>query len=387
MRQVLTLVVALSLLATLPALAGWDEGVAAFSAKNYQEAADQFRGVVEKRPDEWRGHYMLGLSLQRLKKKEEALQHLRKAYDLNPNECSCKLALADAYMALKRHGDAAALLGSVDPASLDASHRAALYQMRGAAKLGLNDTAGAVSDLATLVRLKPDDADAQFLYGTAALRDGRTAVAVKALAAANRLSPRDADKKRAYAQALIAQGQETSDKNAKRDAYTEAARVAGELVALDASYDHRMLKVSAELGAGLYGQAIETGRAAVAQRNDDWLAYFYLGQAYSSADQYARAVAALDKAKELAREPEDLRRVWNQLGYVYEMQQDFTTSKEAYRRAANREAMIRVDEKQAAALHNQQVDDEAARLAEIEAEKARLRAELEKLRGGDGKRP
>jgi len=387
MRQALTLVVALSLLVALPAFAGWDEGVAAFTAKDYQKAADEFRTVVEKRPDEWRGHYMLGLSLQRLKRKEESLQHLRKAYDLNPNECSCKLALADSYLSLKRHGDAAALLDSVDLATLEPAQQAALYQMRGSAKLALDDPGGALTDFAALVRLKPNDADAQYLYGTAALRDGRTDTALKPLSAAARLAPRDADKKRTYAQALIAKGQESSNKQAKRDAYTEAARVAGELVALDASYDHRMLKVSAELGAGLYGQAIETGRAAVAQKSDDWLAYFYLGQAYSSADQYARAVAALDKARELAREPADQRRVWNQLGYVYEMQQDFATSREAYRRAANQQAVTRVAEKQEAARHNQQVEDDAKRLAEIEAEKERLRAELDKLRGGDGKRP
>jgi len=361
--------------------------VAAFTAKDYQKAADEFRGVVEKRPDEWRGHYMLGLSLQRLKRKEEALQHLRRAYDLNPNECSCKLALADAYLSLKRHGDAAALLDSVDLATLEPAQQAALYQMRGTAKLALDDPAGALTDFAALVRLKPNDANAQYLYGTAALRDGRTDTALKSLGAAARLAPRDVDKKRSYAQALIAKGQESSNKQAKRDAYTEAARVAGELVALDASYDHRMLEVSAELGAGLYGQAIETGRAAVAQKHDDWLAYFYLGQAYSSADQYARAVAALDKARELARDAADQRRIWNQLGYVYEMQQSFATSKEAYRRAANQEAVTRVAQKQEAALHNQQVEDDAKRLAEIEAEKERLRAELDKLRGGDGKRP
>jgi tetratricopeptide (TPR) repeat protein len=275
----------------------------------------------------------------------------------------------------------------VDLATLEPAQQAALYQMRGGAKLALEDPAGALTDFAALVRLKPGDADAQFLYGTAALRDGRTDTALKALDAAARLAPRDADKKRTYAQALVAKGQESSSKEAKRDAYTEAARVAGELVALDASYDNRILKVSAELGAGLYGQAIETGRAAVGQKNDDWLAYFYLGQGYSSADQYGRAVAALDKAKELARDPADLRRIWNQLGYVFEMQQDFRTAGSAYRRAANRQAEIRVAEKQEAALHNQQVDADAARLAEIEAEKARLRAELDELRGGDGKRP
>ena len=77
------------------ALAGWDEGVAAFTSKNFQQAARQFQAIVKQNPDGWRGHYMLGLSLKNARRKEEALHHLRKAYDLNPNDLSVKVALAN----------------------------------------------------------------------------------------------------------------------------------------------------------------------------------------------------------------------------------------------------------------------------------------------------
>ena len=85
------------LIAALPCLAGWEEGVAAFTSKNYQAAVVEFRKVIRQKPKNPRGHYMLGLSLEKLKRKEEALHHLRKAYDLNPNDLSIKLALGRSY--------------------------------------------------------------------------------------------------------------------------------------------------------------------------------------------------------------------------------------------------------------------------------------------------
>ena len=76
-----------------PALAGWEEGVAAFTKKDYEAARSEFQKVVDQNPDAFSGHYMLGLSLGFLNRKEEALNHLRKAYDLNPNDVAIKIEL------------------------------------------------------------------------------------------------------------------------------------------------------------------------------------------------------------------------------------------------------------------------------------------------------
>ena len=91
MRRPLT-VVALSAILLLPtiAAAGWDEGVAAFRAKNFKAAAIEFQKLVEQSPDGFQGHYMLGLTLEQLNRKSEALQHLRKAYELNPDDLNVK---------------------------------------------------------------------------------------------------------------------------------------------------------------------------------------------------------------------------------------------------------------------------------------------------------
>ena len=97
MRKRAILVFSGLLIAALPCLAGWDEGVAAFASKNYQAAAVEFRKVIRQKPQNPRGHYMLGLSLDMLNRKEKALHHLRKAYDLNPNDLGIKVALGRSY--------------------------------------------------------------------------------------------------------------------------------------------------------------------------------------------------------------------------------------------------------------------------------------------------
>jgi tetratricopeptide (TPR) repeat protein len=76
-----------------PLFAGWEEGVAAFQAKNFKAAASHFKAVVEQYPEEYRGHYMLGLSLGAVGKKAPALSHLKAAYDLNPNDLSLNAAI------------------------------------------------------------------------------------------------------------------------------------------------------------------------------------------------------------------------------------------------------------------------------------------------------
>lgn len=68
------------------AFAGWDEGVAAFKAGNFKVAAKEFQTASVQNPDTWGNHYMLGLSMYKLGKTEAAVNHLRKAYDLNPNK-------------------------------------------------------------------------------------------------------------------------------------------------------------------------------------------------------------------------------------------------------------------------------------------------------------
>ena len=385
MRKILTLVVSLIVLSSVPVLAGWDEGVAAFTSRNYQQAVSEFQELIKQNPEGWRGYYMLGLSLEQLKRKEEALHNLRKAYDLNPNELSIKVALGRAYFNLRRHRDVTELLGPVNASSLPAAQQVAFYQIRGTSRSQSGDTNGALQDFGQLIKLKPNDAKYHYSYGSMALSAGRLDTALGSMKKAVQLDPNDKDKKRTYAQTLVKKGRNSRDKAAKKNAYAEAAGLAKQLVSSEASYDNYMLLVSAELGAGQYGNAIETGKAALAKKDSDWLAYYYLGQAYSSSEKYQEAVDPLEKAKERASKPDDLKLVWRQLGYTYEKQKKYTQSIEAYQFAGDQASANRVAENEKTEQFNQQVEQENELIKQMEEEAAKLEEELKELEGGGGR--
>ena len=368
-------------LVALPAFAGWDEGVAAFKSKNFQQAAAEFKELVDQNPEGYRGHYMLGLTLEQLKRKEEALSHLRKAYDLNPNDLSIKMALGRTYFNLRRYGDANKLLSTVDASALPANQRVAFYQIRGQSRFKSGNESGAVGDFAQLAKLNPQDAQMQYMYGTTALSAGQLDAAIGALGKAVQLAPSDNDKKRAYIQALVKKARTTRDKASKKSSYAKAAGVAKQLTASAPTYDNYVLQISAELGAGSFTDAIKTGNAGLSKKSDDWLMHYYLGQAYSSAGQYTQAEQPLLAARERAS-GNDTKLVWRQLGFIYEKQKEYSKSIEAYRTAGDNAAVARVQENQNTAEFNKNVEEENRLIKEMEAEAKRLEKELEELEGG-----
>jgi len=54
-----------------------------FKANKYKKAIKISREAIREEPRNVEAHKFLGLSLERVKKKKEALTHLRKAYDLS----------------------------------------------------------------------------------------------------------------------------------------------------------------------------------------------------------------------------------------------------------------------------------------------------------------
>ena len=105
-RATASLALAVLILATATLVeAGWEEGVAAFKSGNYQQAAKEFQTFVDERPDVFQGHYMLGQSLAKLKRNDEALTQLRKALELEPGNVGVQLALGKVSLEAGRFSD------------------------------------------------------------------------------------------------------------------------------------------------------------------------------------------------------------------------------------------------------------------------------------------
>jgi len=134
MRQSLLVLLLISLLSfTGFASAEWEDGVAAFRTGDHDRAAQEFRSVVDSNPDFAGGHFMLAQALLNLNGSDEALTHFRKAYELDRSNVSYQFALARAYLADDRSGEAAQMLQKIDPSSLPPAQQGEYQQMFGRA--------------------------------------------------------------------------------------------------------------------------------------------------------------------------------------------------------------------------------------------------------------
>lgn len=375
------------LLGVAPAVAGWDEGVAAFTKKDYKTAVAEFQKVVDQNPDAHSGHYMLGLSLRGLDRKEEALNHIRKAYDLNPNDLAIKLALGQSYTDVRRYRDAAKLLGTVadsEVAALDARRKGAFYKMRALAREQAGDETGAYADYKKLAAMYPEDAQIQHKYGVLASNNDDMREALTALDRAARAAKNDPDIKKSYIAVLKKQGRHQNDRNAKRQTYLRAVNLAKELVALDPSFDNVLLLCEVELGASAYSDAIASCQKAVSEKPNNWLPLYYLGQAYSSDKQFQEAEAPLAKAAGLTSKPAELRQIWKQIGFVHEKQKEYSQSIEAYEKAGDGASVARVRKNEETARDNAAIEAENKRIEEMAKEAAELEKQLKELEEGGG---
>ncbi len=238
-----------------------------------------------------------------------------------------------------------------------------------------------MAQFATAARAKPNDAKAQYQYGTAAYNEGDTAAAVSALAKATRLASTNAEYQSAYAKALSRQGRESRGE-AKLAAYQKAVRAAQVVVGQSASYDNLMLLAEAQLGAKAYDDAVENFKRAAAKSSSTWLPQFYTGQAYTALQQYRSAETALRQALDHTNATRDKQRIWKQLGFVYEKQKKFDDAILAYNQAGDSAGATRAQENRDTARFNQEVERQNQEAARKAAEAEEIKEQLKKLKEG-----
>ncbi len=360
--------------------AGWDQGVAAFQAKNYTQAAIEFQEVVEQQPDLYQGHYMLGQSLAAQKKMQDALPHLRKAYDLNPNDVGVQMVLGKAYTDSRRYADAVSVLGKMDASKLPTKNRVVLHQMLAKAYEKTGDERRMRGALSSAADADPSNADLRYTYGAAAFNAGDVDGAIAALGKAVQLDPGDVKKQKTYAQALLRKGR-TSSGATKADAYKKASAALGKVVAKDDSYDNLIMLAGAQLGAKEYDGTLKTVERAAAKNSNEWLPQYYMGQAYTQKEQFRSAEEKLKEALTKASKNDDKVTIYGQLGYVYEKQKRYDNAIAAYNSAGDRAGVQRAEENKKTDAFNKDVEEEAAERAAMKAEEDRLKEQLKSLPG------
>jgi tetratricopeptide (TPR) repeat protein len=362
------------------AQAGWEEGVAAFKANNFQAAVQEFQGVVEKQPEFAGGQYMLGIALLKLDRGSEALNHLKKAYELETGNVGYQLALSQAYLASKRYGDAAQMLQKINPSSLPKGQQDEYHQMLALAldKSGNGDAA--LAAMKKVTETKPTDADAWYRYGTAAFNAGETQQGVAALEKAVQLDGRDPRKTEALAKALVRQARELQG-DRKKTAYDRAVQVAKALATSQPTYENLLLLGEVQLGAADYKSSVQSLKQAAAKNVAEWYPDYYLSQAYTLLGQYDAANASAQSALGKAKDEKQRQLVWKQIGFAREKMRDYEGAKEAYIKAGDPRSAQRVEDNKKIAAENQEIEEENREIEDMEAERERLERELRDLGG------
>lgn len=360
--------------------AEWEAGVAAFKAGKLAEAEREFEEVVTKQPDWPGGQFMLGQVHLQQKKYKEALEHLKKAYELKSDDISYQYALGQAYLHNGRYPEAAQMLKKINPASLPKAQQAN-YQSFLAAALERSGDSGAALGALKKAAEANNTSDAWYAYGSAAFNAGETATGVGALEKAVRLDGNDTAKQEAYAKALIRAGRETRGA-AKQQTYGKAVSAAQKVAAANANYDNLLLLAEAQLGAKDYDGAAATLQKAVPKAGNDWLVHYYLAQAQTSQGNFSQAEAAARQALAKAGKDADKRRAWSQIGFVNEKLKSYDDAILAYRNAGDAGAVQRVEENKRIAAENERIEEENAEIRKLEEERRRLEEELKELPGG-----
>lgn len=389
MRKNVTILVCLSLLAAVgsTAMADWQEGVDAFQAKNFQEAANQFQAFIKnaadlggaEKPEYAPAYLMLGRSLYSLKQYKEAIDPLKTALKLKTDDVNTQLILGQAYFRANDYKNTIDVFSKINAGSLPQAHQQNISKMLTVCYEKTGNSGLLLSNLENAAKLNPDDAAIQFNYGTQALAAGYTEDAIKALAKASSLDTKDPAKHRAYATALVQKGRETRNREAKLATYAQAASACHKLTSLESKYDNLLLQSESELGAQQYDQAVKSLGQAIGKNSNDWLPLYYLGQAHTANQDYAQAIEPLKSA--LGKSKVDEKKVWSQLGFVYEKQKNLPEAKAAYVKAGDSAGANRIQGNIDIGDENRDIEAQNKLIKQLEEEKKALEREMKALPG------
>ncbi|HKI86323.1 MAG TPA: tetratricopeptide repeat protein [Thermoanaerobaculia bacterium] len=391
------LVLALLLgLSTVASADDWSAGVKAFKARNYAEAARDFQAVVKDRPDWAGGHYMLGRALLNLKRDQEALSELRKAYDKTPSDPNVGVWLAQAYVGVGRYDDALTLLDRIKSEPMPGALKTYADQVKAAALSASGHSSQAVSSLCQAAEASSRDATLQYRCAEAALAAGDLTQAISAAERAIRLDPNDAAKQKLFVSAQMQLGRQSRSEATKKQAYDQALNTASKMVTSNPTYDNLLLKAEAELGATEYPAAVSTLQQAIAKSSNQWLPYYYLGQAHSAEAfrldkeqkdnqakaEYSKAEEPLKKALAFSQSAKNTARTWRQLGFVYEKERKYDQAISAYNKAGDSASVTRVKKNQEIAQYNKKAQAENTKIEQLKKQQEEIEKKLKELPGG-----
>jgi len=319
--------------AVTPVFADYAAGMAAYKAKDYATAAAEFEALIEAQPDQPATHYMLGLCRRAQRDVSGAVASFRKAVELDsaaesPNPMY-PITLGQTLVQAKQYNEAYTTLKGLSLASLPANYKTT-YALLFANAANETDRSGEAVNVLN-AQIRADSSNAA-LYQALGVAQDNLGYDKDAYTAFRRAYDLNKDEKIGrYAVHSATEAAKRGSPSEKTRYYTEAAKTAEAMAAANGSFENNLLVGESWMGAKQYSKALTSFNKAAGQKSQNAIVRFYIGQCYSKLEQYDNALSALQQALKLGSNNADLRKkIYNQMGYVYEAKRDFGKAKQAY---------------------------------------------------------
>ncbi len=334
----------------------WQEGVNLFKEKKYKEAIPHFQIVVEAIPEGFSGHYMLGLCYLYLNDYDKAMESLKRAVELKPEEGEAAHKYLTVLMMQKKYSQAHNFVKSYREEYIPKELRGDFYKLGGLASYSVQDYEKAINLLQKAEALIDGD-EVPFNLGLAALQSKNYELAAQAFQKAHQRNQKNIKALQYRVQALIELGRISNTQNEKMKNYNNAFQEAQKLLKEKEDFETLILIGEVALGLQKYEDALNYFDRAKDFKKSDGYLYLYMGQAYSNLGKNEDALSSLEQAYQLL--PEQKKKIaLNQIGYVYEKMKSYDKAMEYYKRTGNDKKVLEIEEKKKLEEHNRKAEEQ-----------------------------
>src|SRR6266851_8785701 len=289
-----------------------------FQQKHYDAAAAEAKQIAAADPTNAEAWKLAGFSEFYLKQYAEASDDLQKALDLQraakQEDSHTVDALAESSVLAERFAQALPLLVIVTTRS-GAKPDARFIYYRGLAEFKTGKVADAERSFNVAVKANPKDAASLLFLGQIALTRNDLDTAISTLNRATLNDPRLASAWYLLTSTYLRRAASASDEEKSNADYLGAVRAGETLTRLRSDEEAIGMYGRALIGAKQYARAAVALERAAANPNASGTTLYLFGVANSRANNFPKAIAALERA--LTKSPADVN-IYRELGYDYE---------------------------------------------------------------------
>ena len=302
--------------------------------KQFAAAAKEAKELAASYPNDPEAWKIAGFAELNLKQYEDAVKDLEKAVELQHSskqeDPNTESALGQAYVLSEKYQEALPLITAAINRNPNQPDPMLLYY-RGISEYKTGKTVDAEKTFNQVVKLNPKDTLSVYYLAQIALSKNDLDGAIANL---NRATVNDARMTGAWALLTTAylRRAATSTDPAKADAdYISAVRAGEGLIKLRTDAEAVTLFGQALIGSKQYARAAGVLERATAAPDATGVTFYLLGVAQSRAQNFPKAIAALETAAK--KSPDDVN-VYRELGYAYEVTKAYAKALGAYQKGA-----------------------------------------------------